>query len=178
MIHSHKRHARHSHKHQTKHKEKIAKVTVGWQEWCALPKLHLPAIKAKIDTGAKTSALHAWDIYTAHRHGELYVHFTIHPIQRNIRITELCTARVIDQRTIMSSSGQKEKRYVIKTPIALGNMIWDIEITLTNRDAMSFRMLLGRDALKGHIIVDPGRKMCQGQLTPKLLRSLYVHKGH
>ena len=152
---------------------KPEKVKVGWQEWCALPKLHIPAIKTKIDTGAKTSALHAWDIYTLHRHGILYVHFTVHPLQRNIRLSRSCTAKVIDQRIIMNSAGHKEERYVIKTPIVLGERIWEIEITLTNRDAMSFRMLLGRDALKGHALVDPGKTLCLGKLPKPHLRLLY-----
>lgn len=162
-----------------KKKLKISsKETVGWQEWCSLPKLHLPAIKAKIDTGAKTSALHAWDIHPFHRHGELYVHFTIHPLQRDIRITRICTARVIDQRTVMNSGGDKEYRYVIITSITLGQRTWDIEIGLTNRDAMAFRMLLGRDALQGHLIVDPGRKMCMGKLKRGDASRLYLPKSH
>ena len=84
---------------KNKRLKKYLKETVGWQEWCALPKLHLPAIKAKIDTGAKTSALHAWDIHPFHRQGELYVHFTIHPLQRNLRITQICSAKVVDQNS-------------------------------------------------------------------------------
>jgi ribosomal protein S6--L-glutamate ligase len=159
-------------------KTKPEKVLVGWQEWCALPKLHLPAIKAKIDTGAKTSALHAWDIHTFHRHGELFVHFTLHPLQGNIRITQLCTAKVIDERVIMNSGGQKERRFVIITPVALGQRTWDIEITLTNRDPMAFRMLLGRNALKGQMIVDPGKALHLGKLSKKEARFLYAQTGH
>lgn len=150
------------------------KLTVGWQEWCALPKLHLPAIKAKIDTGAKTSALHAWDVKYFHRQGEAFVHFIVHPLQRNLAITQACTARVVDQRVITSSTGQKELRYIISTPIVLGRMTWEIEISLTNRDSMAFRMLLGRDALKGHAIINPGRMLYQGRLSKKTLKTLYA----
>lgn len=155
-------------------KSRPSKVQIGWQEWCAFPKLHIPAIKAKIDTGAKTSALHAWDIETFYRQGELFIQFAVHPLQRDITIARSCIAKVIDQRTIMSSSGQKELRYIILTPVLLGNMAWDIEISLTNRDSMSFRMLLGRNALKGHVLVDPGKIMLQNKLTKRSLRTLYI----
>lgn len=154
---------------------KKSMVLVGWQEWCALQKLHIPAIKAKIDTGAKTSALHASDIRPFHRHGVRYVHFIVHPLQRSEKFAQHCTALVVDQRTVKNSGGHKELRYVIHTPITLGQMTWDIEITLTNRDPMIFRMLLGRDALKGHSVVDPGRKVCQGKPGSKQLHALYLH---
>lgn len=151
-------------------------VLIGWQEWCALPKLHLPAIKAKIDTGAKTSVLHASTIRPFHRHGELYVHFIVHPLQRNEKFETACTAKVIDQRTIKNSGGQKELRYIITTSVTLGAMSWMIDISLTNRDPMVFRMLLGRDALKGHSIIEPGKIFCQGKKTLKELRLLYKKK--
>ncbi|HQY22150.1 MAG TPA: RimK/LysX family protein [Gammaproteobacteria bacterium] len=158
---------------------KPPKVLIGWQEWCALPKLHLPAIKAKIDSGAKTSALYASDLRPFHRHGELFVQFFVHPLQRTQKFETACTALVTDQRTVMNSGGHKELRYVITTTIALGKMTWEIDITLTNRDPMTFRMLLGRDALKGHSIIDPGKILCQGKLMLKQLRSLYTsHKSH
>lgn len=150
------------------------KLMMGWQEWCGLPKLHLPAIKAKIDTGAKTSALHAWEVQPFHRHGELYVRFSVHPIQRNDDAVVQCVALVVDQRNVMSSIGHKQLRYVIRTPVMVGDMSWEIEVTLTNRDAMAFRMLLGRDALKGHAIVDPQRSLCQGKLTKRDLKQLYL----
>lgn len=154
---------------------KTAKVVIGWQEWCALPKLHVPAIKAKIDTGAKTSALHAADIRPFHRHSQLYVHFLVHPLQRDQHIEIPCTALVIDQRNVKNSGGQIELRYVIHTQITLGQVTWEIEITLTNRDPMVFRMLLGRDALKGHSIIDPGKTLCQGKINPKEIHKFYQH---
>ena len=152
-----------------------SKVLIGWQEWASLPKLNIPAIKTKIDTGAKTSALHASEIYPFHRHGVKYVHFLVHPIQASLKYETVCTAIVVDERMVKNSGGQKELRYVIKTPIMLGLMIWDIEITLTNRDLMRFRMLLGRDALKGHSLVDPGKILYQGKLSSKQLHQLYMH---
>ncbi len=154
-----------------------SKVLIGWQEWCALPKLHVPAIKAKIDTGAKTSALHASDIRPFHRQGELYVHFVVHPIQRNQKFATNCTAKVIDERSVKNSSGSKETRYVIATRLILGSLAWNIEISLTNRDPMTFRMLLGRDALKGHTLILPGKILIQGNIRPKQLKTLY-HQTH
>jgi hypothetical protein len=154
---------------------KPPKVLVGWQEWAELPLLHIPAIKAKIDTGAKTSAIHASNIHTVHRHNQLYVHFTVQPLQRTDKYEKVCTALVVDQRTVKNSGGHKELRYVIHTLITLGTMSWEIEISLTNRDPMVFRMLLGRDALKGHSVVDPGKIFCQGKRLHKDLRSLYKH---
>jgi ribosomal protein S6--L-glutamate ligase len=154
------------------------KALIGWQEWCSLPKLHIAAIKAKIDTGAKTSALHAAEIRPFHRHGTLFVHFLVHPLQQTEKFTQTCTALVVDQRTVKNSSGHKELRYIINTTIALGEMTWTLDISLTNRDPMAFRMLLGRDALKGHSVVDPGKILCQGKFNAKQLRMLYTHHGH
>jgi ribosomal protein S6--L-glutamate ligase len=155
-------------------KPKLPKLIVGWQEWCSFPKLHLPAIKAKIDTGAKTSALHAWDIHTFQRHGELHIRFTVHPLQRDNLVSRDCTAKVVDQRTVISSNGHREHRYVIRTPVIVGELTFDMDITLTNRDDMTFRMLLGRDALKGRAIVDPAKALRQGRLSKRELRGLYT----
>ncbi len=155
--------------------EKSQKVLIGWQEWCALPKLQIPAIKAKIDTGAKTSALHAFEIRPFHRHGELFVHFLLHPLQRTLKYETPCTALVVDQRTVMNSGGHKELRYIINTTLTMGQLTWDVEMSLTNRDTLTFRMLLGRDALKEHAIIEPGKTLCQGKLTLKRLHLLYAH---
>lgn len=156
---------------------KPPKVLMGWQEWCALPTLHLPAIKAKIDSGAKTSALYASNLRTFHRHGELFVQFLVHPLQQSQKFETGCTALVTDQRIVMNSGGHKELRYIITTDIILSNMTWAIEMSLTNRDPMRFRMLLGRDALKDHAIIDPGKILCQGKLLRKEIRTLYTtHK--
>lgn len=151
------------------------KVLIGWQEWCALPKFHLPAIKAKIDTGAKTCVLHASELHSFHRQGKLYVHFIVHPLQRSQKFETRCTAEVVDERTVMNSGGHKERRYVILSPLTLGEMTWNIEISLTNRDPMAFRMLLGRDALKNHSIIDPGKILIQGKLKIRALHALYTH---
>lgn len=128
---------------------------MGWREWCGLPTLGIPLIKAKIDTGAHTSAVHAFDIEPFHRAGKLWVKFFIHPVQGNDQIIVPCTARVVDQRAVMSSNGHKEHRYVIETPLQMGAQCWPIELTLSNRDPLRFRILLGRAALRGRVMIDP-----------------------
>lgn len=147
---------------------------IGWQEWCSLPAIHIPAIKTKIDTGAKTSALHASEIEFFHRDNKSFVRFIVQPLKKVPSIQQHCHAPVIDQRLITNSGGQKESRYIISTPIRLGNLSWEIEIGLTNRNQLIFPMLLGRDALKGKIIVDPGRILCQGKKKISEVRRLYA----
>lgn len=165
--------AYHSHVPTHRHLSRKTKTIIGWQEWCELPSLHLPAIKAKIDTGAKTSAIHASEIRPFHRHGELFVHFIVHPLQRIRALERHCTAPVVDHRVIMSTSGHKELRYVIRTPICLGDLDWEIDISLTNREPMAFRMLLGRDALRDHFMIEPGRFLIHGKLTKREIRHMY-----
>jgi len=161
--------------HPLKSEPKIIRrknIVVGWHEWCALPTLGIPAIKAKIDTGAKTSALHAFDIKSVH--GEQNrVHFSIHPIQGNNNVVIHCHAPLLDERYITSSNGHKELRCVISTYLILGNISWEIELTLSDRDPLRFRMLLGREALKKNIIIKPSRSLCQGKITKSVLRELY-----
>jgi ribosomal protein S6--L-glutamate ligase len=146
---------------------------VGWQEWCALPAIHIPAIKTKIDTGAKTAALHATDIEIFHRHDKAFVRFIVQPFKKIPAIAQHCQAPLIDQRLITNSGGSKELRAIIMTTIRLGAFSWEIEIGLTNRDLLTFPMLLGRDALKGHNIVDPARILCQGKQKMSAVRKLY-----
>jgi len=141
---------------------------LGWGEWVALPDLGLPAIKAKVDTGARTSALHAFSIEPVRSGRRRLVRFGVHPIQRRADIRVECIARLVDQRDVTSSNGDREKRYVISTPIRIGDREWEIEVTLTNRDAMSYRMLLGRQAISGGILVDPASSFRQPRLRYKL----------
>lgn len=150
------------------------KMVIGWHEWCALPKLHLPAIKAKIDTGAKTSALHAFEIKPYKKQSETYVKFLIHPIQGDDETVVQCRAKVVDIRSVMSSNGHKEKRYVISTPLVMGGERWDIEVTLSNRDPLTYRMLLGREALERHVIIDPHRINCLGKMSKKQQYKFYL----
>lgn len=149
------------------------KIIIGWEEWCDLKKLNIPAIKAKIDTGAKTSALHAFDIHPFHRLGKHFVHFKVYPLQRSTKYYCVCTAPLIDYRRVMNSGGHQEMRYVITTPLTLGVQTWDIQISLTDRSPLAFRMLLGREALRGHVIIDPNKSLQQRKISKVELRQLY-----
>ena len=142
-------------------------TTVGWREWVSLPELGLPAIKAKIDTGARTSCLHAFSIESFIKEDQEWVRFGIHPHQHNTENEVYCEAKVFDKRTVSDSGGHKEERYVISTEVVLANQRWPIEVTLTNRDSMLFRMLLGRTAMKQKIIVDPNESFLLGKPTKK-----------
>lgn len=125
------------------------RIDVGWREWLALPEIGLPAIKAKIDTGARTSALHAWKIEPFREGGAPWLRFHLHPLQRDTALSVACLAPVHDRRVVSDSGGHRERRYVIETPVQLGTYSWRIELTLTDRDTMLFRMLLGRRAMRG-----------------------------
>ena len=149
------------------------KVIVGSEEWCSLPDLKVPAIKVRVDSGAKTSALHAEQITPFEKEGEKWVRFVIHPIQRNVKSSIICESKVVDKRIVKSSSGTRESRYVINTEISIGEQSWNIELTLTNRDSMGFRMLLGREAMVGRIIVDPDEHFNLGIVTPEKLKEYY-----
>jgi ribosomal protein S6--L-glutamate ligase len=141
---------------------------LGWEEWVALPDLGLPAIKAKVDTGARTSALHAFFVERVGTARKPRVRFGVHPIPRRADVAVVCTAPVVDQRNVTSSNGERESRYVIRTVIRIGQREWPIEVTLTNRDAMSYRMLLGRQAIGEGILVDPAASFRQPRLRYKL----------
>ena len=138
-------------------------LTLGWREWIALPDLGLHAIKAKVDTGARTSALHAFNIQLYKENGIEMIRFFVHPIQKNQDFYIECKAPVKDRRQVTDSGGHKELRYVIETNVVIANLRYLIEITLTDRDTMSFRMLLGRSAMKNIIIVDPGTSFICGK---------------
>ena len=131
---------------------KQSKIILGSEEWCSLPELGIPAIKARVDSGAKTSALHAVNIAPFIKDGENWVRFDINPIQKNEKTIIHCEAKLIDKRIVKSSSGYREQRFVIQTQLEIGNEIWAIEMTLTNRDSMGFRMLLGREAMSGRTL--------------------------
>ena len=147
-------------------------ATIGWREWVALPDLNLPALKAKIDTGARTSALHAFLIEPYNKDGVDMLRFMIHPIQLNDSLEVECHAPVFDFREVTDSGGHREMRYVIQSRLVIGNIEQSIEMTLTNRDTMRFRMLLGRRAMANRFVVDPGASYVNGKLRPRKLYGL------
>jgi len=138
-------------------KKKSKLKPIGWREWVGLPELGLSDVKAKIDTGARTSALHAFSLHPFQENGKDRITFDIHPVQNNTDIVVSCTADIIDKRWVTDSGGHREERFVISTPMVLGDKTWPIEITLTERDTMLFRMLLGRSAIRKRFVVNPAR---------------------
>ncbi|GEP51781.1 alpha-L-glutamate ligase [Flavobacterium noncentrifugens] len=150
------------------------KVILGSEEWFSFPDLGIPTIKARVDSGAKTSALHAINIAPFVREGNNWVKFDINPIQNNLKTVIHCEAPLIDKRIVKSSSGFREQRYVIQTTLDIGDTNWTIEMTLTNRDSMGFRMLLGREAMSGRVLVDPEQSyLLAAQPSTDKLKEIY-----
>jgi hypothetical protein len=138
-------------------------LTLGWREWVQLPELGLRNVKAKVDTGARTSALHAFEVMPFDNNGVSSVQFKIHPNQRDNDTVVVCTAALIDERIVRDSGGHREKRWVIETPVHIGKHVWLVECTLTSRDDMIFRKLLGRTAINNRAVVDPSRSYLLGK---------------
>lgn len=144
-------------------KQKPQPLVVGWREWVSLPDLGIDKIKAKVDTGARTSALHAINLRAFRRGGEHWARFEVLPMQGKGGPTIRCEAPVRDHREVRSSSGNTDMRVVIETTLEVAGQKWPIEVTLTNRRDMRFRMLLGRTALRGKALVDPRRSFMTGK---------------
>jgi hypothetical protein len=142
------------------------KIALGWREWLCLPELGITAIKAKVDTGARTSALHAFRVEAFESAGRSRVRFALHPLQKRNDVIVECEADVLDRRNVIDSGGHNELRYVIRTPIRIGAVELPIELTLTDRDSMKFRMLLGRSALQERFVIDPARSYMLGRRGP------------
>jgi ribosomal protein S6--L-glutamate ligase len=145
---------------------------LGWEEWLALPDLGLPAIKAKIDTGARTSALHAYVIEAFGPVDKPQVRFLMHPDPKDPSIEVTCSARVLDRREVTSSNGETELRYVVETTAEMGGRKWPIQLTLTNRENMSYRMLFGREAMQPDMVVVPTTSFAQPELSYDAYKSL------
>lgn len=136
--------------------------TLGWREWGALPELGIPAIKMKVDTGAKTSCLHAFKLEPFERDGTPWLRIWMHPEQNSSR-EQVCEAPIHDQRAVTDSGGHTEQRYVIKSRLVMGDFDAPVELTLTNRDSMKFRMLLGRQAMRRQFLVNPDASYLLGE---------------
>lgn len=152
-------------------------IRFGWEEWVSLPDLGLPALRAKVDTGARTSALHASDIETFGPAATPKVRFTVHPVPERQDLVIPCSAEIIDRRVVTSSNGEGESRYVIGTTLNVGGEAWPIEVTLTNRAGMASRMLLGREALKDHIAIVATDRFLQPQLSYDIYASTRVRSA-
>ena len=139
------------------------KIILGWREWVSLPQLGIDSIKAKVDTGARSSALHTFELESFSENGIAKVRFCIHPSQHDLAIIKTCVAELVDKRNVTDSGGHSELRAVISTPVCLGDMTKNIEITLTNRENMKFRMLLGRTAMLGDCVIDPAKSYLLGK---------------
>jgi hypothetical protein len=150
-----------------KRKLKNSKIKIGWREYISIPTFGIKRIKIKVDTGARTSALHVTDLILVHRGKTLYAEFKLHPNQQKMAPHLLTRKRVEGHRLVKSSNGQSEKRPLIHVDVVFGEFRKTIEVTLTNRDLMGFRMLLGRTALKGNFIIDPSRSYLLTRSLPR-----------
>lgn len=144
---------------------------IGWREWVDLPDLGIKNIKAKVDTGARSSSLHAFDVEEFEKNGDKWVKFNVHPEQRNNDIEIATESKILEYRSVRSSSGKASLRPVIVTAVALLGIQWPVELTLANRDEMGFRMLLGREAYRGRFLVDAGRSYFSGKPKRKKKRN-------
>lgn len=147
--------------------EKPPLPVIGWREWVGLPGLGIERIKAKVDTGARSSSLHAFDLREFSRDGTAWVRFRVHPVQRRSDTTVEVEAPVLEQRAVRSSNGKVARRPVILAEVTLLGVTWPVELTLAGRDEMGFRMLLGREAFRRRFLVDAGRSFCGGRTKRK-----------
>jgi hypothetical protein len=149
---------------------RIEPTTIGWREWVALPEWNVDYLKAKIDTGARTSSLHAFGLEWFDVGGAPWVRFEVHPWQRSIEDSLVAEAPVIATRDVRSSSGEIDHRPVVRSQVTLAGLTVTAEITLTRRDEMGFRMLVGREALRRRFVVDPGISYLGGRPAKSIRR--------
>ena len=155
-------------------KKKKAKTVIGWREWIHLPELTKRMIKAKIDTGARTSAIHAEDIKIFRRGQKRFVRFKLLPDQKSDRKSKIVEMEMVEKRKVRSSIGHESVRPVVKTELKIGEFLFPIELTLVNRDIMGFRMLIGREALKESFLIDPQKSF----LVSKDLNRKALQRAH
>ena len=148
-----------------------APIAVGWREWSTLPDLGIKAIKAKLDTGARTSTLHTFFVEPYDKDGKEMIRFGLHPFQRRKDYEVTCSAEVLDRRVILDSGGKRDHRYIIRTTLSLAGLEWPIEVSLTNREDLRFRFLVGREAMKNRLMVDPGKSYVLGRPGGKVPRT-------
>ncbi|MEX2476559.1 ATP-dependent zinc protease [Marinobacter sp.] len=146
------------------------RINLGWREWVALPDLDIARLKAKVDTGARTSCLHTFRTEPYTHNGERRVRFWVHPVQNNLHQVVECDALILDERNVCDSGGHRELRLVIQTRLVIGDAVWPVEMTLTNRDSMRFRMLLGRTAMAGRSAVYPEASYLAGEPALRTLK--------
>lgn len=151
---------------------------LGWREWVALPELGVERLRCKVDTGAKTSALHAFYVEEFKKDGVEMVRFGLHPDQESTEREVHCEAVIIDRRDVTDSGGHTESRYVIQTNIVLSTMTWTIEINLTNRDTMRYRMLLGRTGIADNYLVDAGGSHLAGDPSSAPIKQPFLSSLH
>ncbi|MFB9354307.1 30S ribosomal protein S6--L-glutamate ligase [Sneathiella chinensis] len=154
--------------------QKNQSIVVGWDEWVSLPEMGLFAIKAKVDTGARTSALHAVNIEPYDKDGVTRVRFVVHPLPDRPEVEIKCDAQVVDVRDITSSNGESEERFIIRTHFSIAGQEWPVEMSLANREDMQYRMLIGRSTMSGRMIIDPDRSMLCGELSPNIYDQVNV----
>lgn len=152
----------HADARQSKSRRDAPLPVIGWREWLELPELGIAQIKAKVDTGARSSSLHALDLEDFRRDQAPWVRFVVHPDQRSTEHRVVVEAELLEHRLVRSSDGTSSRRPVILTPVHMAGAIWTIELTLADRIDMGFRMLLGREALRGRFLVDPDQSYCTG----------------
>lgn len=148
-------------------------MIVGNAEWCALPELKVPAIRARIDSGAKTSSIHAVNIQEFYKGRQQWVRFEIHPLRIHTNVFVVCEAPVYDFRMVKSSTGEAQPRYVIQTTIEMGGEKWTIQTTLANRRSMGFQMLLGREAMTNRILINPSEDFRLTRYSKRQIRDFY-----